>query len=104
MTWQPSFTSPAPFPFSLISSLSITATNTSSLSFFIFSHHAHLAVHHRPSEKSGRPATWAAPCAGMLFSQPLATLAKFNLEHGNGPDIYGISEIDGFNLLCGSPA
>ena len=37
---------------------------TPPLSFFsIFSHQAHVAVHHWPPEKSRRPATWAAPCA-----------------------------------------
>ena len=66
ITWRPSIwlylTAPSPLSLSL-SPPSQSQPQTSPLSFLsIFSHQAHLTVHHWPLEKSRRPATWAAPC------------------------------------------
>ena len=88
----------------LISSLSITATNISSL-FLLYlltpstSHWSPLAA----GEEQTTGDLGGTMCS-VHFGQLLVTLAEFNLEHGSGPNIYGISEIEGFNSLCGLPA
>ena len=88
----------------LISSLSITAMNTSCLSLpYLLTPCTSRCPPPAAGEERKTGDLGGALCRHAVH-QPLATLAKFNLEHGSGPDIYGILEIDGFNLLCGSPA
>ena len=81
-----------------------SATNTSSL-FLLYrltpstSHCSPLAA-----EEEQKTGNLGGTMCSVLFGQLLVTLAEFNLEHGSGPNIYGISEIEGFNSLCGLSA